>query len=229
MTSVALVARLIDEHSLSQYFLFIESLTSWFDSSFLELNVQKTKEICFEESRARDVSLVRPVKIKGEHVEQVDTFKYLGVVLDTKLSFSAHVDNLCKKANQRLYLLRKLRNFDVCQDILETVYRSLIESILAFNIIAWFGNLSVKDRTRLTRVVKLASKIIGRQQRQLSDLHHLFIKRKANKIWLDPTHPLHNSFELLPSKRRLRAPLARRNLYKRSFLPTAISILNSKL
>jgi hypothetical protein len=226
---MALVARLTDEYSLSQYFLYIDSLTSWFDSSFLELNVQKTKEICFEESRARDASLVRPIKIKGETVEKVETFKYLGTVLDSKLCFSSHVDSVCKKANQRLYLLRKLRSFDVCQEILETVYRSLIESILTFNIIAWFGNLSVKDRTRLTRVVKLAGKIIGCQQRQLSDLHHLFVKRKAKKIWLDPNHPLHDQFELLPSKRRLRAPLARRNLYKRSFIPSAISILNSKL
>jgi hypothetical protein len=174
--------RVTDEHSLSQYFLYIDSLTSWFDSSFLELNVQKTKEICFEDSRVRDASLVRPVKIKGENVEQVETFKYLGTVLDYKLSFSFHVDSVCKKANQRLYLLRKLRSFDVSSEILETVYRSLIESILTFNIVAWFGNLSVKDRTRLTRVVKLAGKIVGFQQRQLSDLHQLFVKMKAKKI-----------------------------------------------
>jgi hypothetical protein len=172
---------------------------------------------------------VRPIKIKDETVEQVETFKYLGTVLDNKLCFSFHVDSVCKKANQRLYLLRKLRGFDVSPEILETVYRSLIESILTFNIVAWFGNLLVKDRTRLTRVVKLAGKIVGFQQRQLSDLHQLFVKRKAKKIWLDPTHPLHDQFELLPSKRRLRAPLARRNLYKRSFMPSAISILNSKL
>jgi hypothetical protein len=61
---------LTDEHSLSQYFLYIDSLTSWFDSSFLELNVQKTKEICFEESRARDASLLRPIKIKDETVNK---------------------------------------------------------------------------------------------------------------------------------------------------------------
>jgi hypothetical protein len=94
---MALVARLTDEHSLSQYFLYIDSLTSWFHSSFLELNVQKTKEICFEESRARDASLVRPIKIKDETVEQVETFKYLGTVLDNKLCFSFHVDSARKQ------------------------------------------------------------------------------------------------------------------------------------
>lgn len=224
---MALVARLTDEHSLSQYFMYIESLSSWFDSSFLELNVKKTKELCFEEGRARDTSLVRPVFINNEPVEQVDSFKYLGTVLDKKLSFSFHVDNVCKKANQRLYLLRKLKCFDVRSEILETVYRSLVESILTFNIIVWFGNLTVKDRARLSRVVKLAGKIIGSEQRQLSHLYNMFLKRKAQKIRLDPTHPLHNSFQMLPSGRRLRTPLAKRNLYKHSFIPSAISILNS--
>ena len=225
---MALVARLKDEHSLSQYFEFINFLTSWFGSSFLALNVQKTKEICFEESRARDASLVRPVMINHETVEQVESFKYLGIVLDKKISFSLHVDSVCKKANQRLYLLRKLKSFDVDPVILETVYRSLIESILTFNVIAWFGNLTVKDKAKLTRVVKLAGKIVGHEQRSISGLYELFCRRKGGKIVRDPTHPLHDAFKMLPSGRRLRTPVAKRNLYKRSFIPTAIGILNSQ-
>ena len=35
-------------------------------------------------------------------------------------------------------------NFAVCQGILEMVYRNLIESILAFNIVTWFGALAVR-------------------------------------------------------------------------------------
>ena len=224
---MALVARLKDEYSLSQYFLYIDFLTSWFNSSFLELNVQKTKEICFEGSRAQDRSLLRPAKIKQQNVEQVDNFKYLGTILDSNLTFSAHVDSVCKKANQRLFLLRKLKCFNVRPSILETVYRSLIESILTFNIISWYGNLTVKDKARLARIVKLACKIIGSKQKQLSELHHSFVARKAMKICKDQGHPLHASFELMPSGRRFRAPLTKRNLYKRSFLPSAVTILNS--
>jgi hypothetical protein len=62
------------------------------------------------------------VMINNEAVEQVNTFKYLGTVLDNKASFSSHVDTVCKKANQRLYLLKKLKSFDVDRLILETVY-----------------------------------------------------------------------------------------------------------
>ena len=47
---------------------------------------------------------------------------------------------LYKKAQQRLYLLRKLQSFDVSQHILELVYIGLIENILSFNIVTWYGN-----------------------------------------------------------------------------------------
>ena len=50
---MALIARLKDEHSLSQYFQYIEFIDSWFDNSFLELNVKKTLELCMEEGRAQ--------------------------------------------------------------------------------------------------------------------------------------------------------------------------------
>ena len=167
------------------------------------------------------------MQVKNQAVEQVDSFKYLGTVIDKKLSFSCHVDSVCKKANQRLYLLRKLKYFDVRQDILEMVYRSLVESILTFNIVTWFGNLSVKDRARLTRVVNLAGKIIGRTQKPLTDIYHQATKRKAVKIISDPVHPLHSSFQLLPSGRRFRVPLAKRNMHRRSFCLVALHLLNA--
>ena len=145
---MALVARLKDEQSLSSYFNFIEHLISWFDESFLKLNVKKTKELLIEEHRARDTSLLQPVRIKTEDVESVKTFKYLGTVLDSNLSFTTHVDTVCKKANQRMYLIRKLKTFDVDKKMLEMIYRSLVESILTFNIVTFYGHLTVKQKNR---------------------------------------------------------------------------------
>ena len=49
---MALIAGLKDECTFTQYFLYIDTLLSWFDDSFLELNVQKTKEVCIEGGRA---------------------------------------------------------------------------------------------------------------------------------------------------------------------------------
>ena len=85
-------------------------------------------------------------------MEQVEAFRYLGTDMDTYLSFSQHTDSVYKKAQQRLFLLRKLRSFDVKQDILTAVYKSLIESVLTFNITPWFTLTSVKNRPTVRRL-----------------------------------------------------------------------------
>jgi len=45
---------------------------------------------------------------------------------------------------------------------MEIIYKNLIESILTFNMAMWYGNLNVKGRSKLQRIVNLASKIQGR-------------------------------------------------------------------
>ena len=107
---MALVTRLKEEQSLSSYFNFIGHLISWFDKSYLQINVKK-KELFIEKHRARDKSLLQPVRIKTEDVESVKTLKYLGTVLDNNLSFTTHVDTVCKKVTQRMCLIRKLETF----------------------------------------------------------------------------------------------------------------------
>ena len=86
--------------------------------------------------------------INGQTVETVSNFKYLGTVVDENLTFTDNVDHIYKKAQQRLFLLWKLRSFNVSTEALQLVYRSLIESVLSFNLVSWYGNLSVKNKAR---------------------------------------------------------------------------------
>ena len=152
-----------------------------------------------------------------------ETFNVLPTTQDT---FSP--DFIFKKAMQRLFLLRKLRSFGVSESVLENVYKSLVQSLLSFNITAWFGNLSVKNRNKLARVVNTAGKIIGRPQDQLTEVYNISVHRKALAIVADATHPLHSQFEKLHSGRRFKVPVCRKNSYRKSFLPTAVTVLNSR-
>ena len=73
-----------------------------------------------------------------------------------------------------IFLLRKLKAFDVSQRILQLVYSGLIHSILSFNIIVWYGNISSKNTRKLARVVNTASKLS-------SILCNAALKRKATQ------------------------------------------------
>ena len=195
-------------------------LIKWCEDSFLHLNVKKTKELVIN-----SIGYDKPCIINNESVEIVPYFKYLGTLLDSKCNFNENTNFIFKKVNQRLHLLRKLKHFNVNKSILETVYRSFIESLISYNITVWCGNLSVRNRNILSRVIRIGSKIVGQPQLSLEMLYHRAIKRKALSILSDPGHPLHSNFRPLPSGRRLRMPLAKKNLYKKSFIPSAISLL----
>ena len=41
-----------------------------------------------------------------------DSFKYLGTIIDKKLTFKEHADIMYKKSHQRLFLLKKLKSFE---------------------------------------------------------------------------------------------------------------------
>ena len=223
---ITLVARLRDENSLAENFLHLDLLNSWFRESFLDLNISKTKELVFDSRKEKEPFI--PVTIDQQSVEVVSSIKYLGTFVDSKLSFNDNVVSAYKKAEQRLYLLRKLRSLGVGRHVLEPyVYRCLVESVLSFSTVTWYGNLSVKNRPRLARVVNTASRIIGVEQKQLCALYHLSVCRKSLSILHDKTHFLNICFQHLPSGRRLKVPLAE-NVYKKSFIPTGMTPFSFK-
>ena len=96
----AMLALLNDFASYQSYLSSVVRFSSWCSNNFLHLNVSKTKEMCIDFRRNRTV--ISPI------VEQVDSFKYLGVILDEKLSLTEHVTAVQKKSQQRLHVLRKL-------------------------------------------------------------------------------------------------------------------------
>ena len=103
---MALVGMLLKEECLASYFSKVSMLESWCRDSYLQLNASKTKELLFDNRKM--CSPLPPVYINNEPVEVVTSFKYLGTFFDSKLSFSENTDYIVKKANQRLFLLRKL-------------------------------------------------------------------------------------------------------------------------
>ncbi|KAK1793744.1 hypothetical protein P4O66_001478 [Electrophorus voltai] len=63
------------------------------------------------------------------------------------LSWSRYTNSLAKKARQRLYHLRRLRDFKLPSKVLRNFYTCTIESILTGNITVWFGNLQQAGQT----------------------------------------------------------------------------------
>ena len=70
----------------------------------------------------------RPVAVGRSDIEQVSTFKLLGVHLSEDLSWAVHCDYIMKRANSRLYALRQLKKCKVPSADIVHIYCALIRS-----------------------------------------------------------------------------------------------------
>ncbi|CDQ57272.1 unnamed protein product [Oncorhynchus mykiss] len=90
-----------DVLKLFRGYYFVE----WFEESHLVLNTNKTKEMCID-FRMRTTP-TSATSIRGQNIEIVEEYKYLGVLLDNKLQWSKCTDLIYKKSQQRLFCLKK--------------------------------------------------------------------------------------------------------------------------
>ncbi|KAI5620655.1 gastrula zinc finger protein XlCGF28.1-like [Silurus asotus] len=220
------VVGLISRNDESAYREEVQRLTAWCGANNLSLNVDKTKEMVVDFRRAQ--SDQSPLIIDGSSVEIVKSTKFLGVHLADNLTWSLNTSSITKKAQQRLYFLRRLRKAHLPPPILSMFYRGTIESILSSCITAWFGNCTVSDRKTLQRIVRTAEKIIGVSLPSIMDIYTTRCIRKAHSIVDDHTHPSHTYFTLLPSGKRFRSIRAVTTRLCNSFFPQAIRLLNTK-
>ncbi len=155
----------------SVYFNEIVSFKDWCERHHLILNTNKTKEMILDPRECESHSCA----VIGDcDIEQVDSYKYLGVIMDNAMKWSAHVDFLCTKLSQRLHFLRRLRLFGVSPKVMLTFYNAVFNSLIRYGLVAWFGTLSVQNKSKIEKLIKSAMKVIGHIN--YSSLHTVFLR-----------------------------------------------------
>ena len=168
-----------------------------------------------------------PVKIEDQDIEIVKEYKYLGTIIDDRLTWSSNTDFLYKKGQQRLFFLRRLRQIHVDSKILYMFYKTCIQSVLTFNFLCWFKNLSVKNKNKIVKIVNIANKITGIQS-NLELFYEDQVKSKVEKLLSDNSHVLHSEFQFLPSGQRLSVIKTKSNRYRNSFVPSSVVLYNNR-
>ena len=210
-----------------EYRELVNNFAAWSRSNHLLLNTSKTKEMVLDFRRSRPP--VQPVSIEGADVEVVSSYKYLGVLLDDKLDWSANTDALYRKGQTRLYQLRRLKSFEICGTLLRMVYQSVVASVLFYAVVCWGGNTKKRDTNRLDKLVKRASSVIGEQMEDIVTVQERRSLDRLLSIMDNVRHPLHPTLVGQRSlfSGRLRSQSCSTDRLRRSFVPRAISLFNS--
>lgn len=90
----------------------LEVVRNYFLSLNLLLNTKKTKIMNFSRFWHNMNRVNFPeIQVDGAVIEQVRSFKYLGVTIDLNLRFNIHKNNCIRNANGKLHMLGKIRDF----------------------------------------------------------------------------------------------------------------------
>ena len=119
-------------------------LAGWCTDNDLILNVSKTKELML--CNLRDNPVHCNLNINGNDVEQVESFKYLGTVLDRKLRFNENTAEVTKKARKRLYIMKKLYAMHISVPLRIQCYTTFIECVFLFHLSTVYGHLSATSK-----------------------------------------------------------------------------------
>ena len=125
------------------------------------------------------------IKIYKKAISEKDQVKYLGIMIDSTLSWRNHIDNVSTKISKTIGLLYKIRYF-VDMKIIKTLYYSLVFPHLTYGIEVW-GSV---DDTHLNKLLVLQNKIVRlicySDKRQadfsFSPCNPLFYKLEFHKI-----------------------------------------------
>ena len=84
---------------------------------------KKTKKMIFDFRRTP--SCLSPLCINKEEVEIVNTYKYLGTIIDNHLKFDENTNAIYKKVNSRVFFVRQLKRLNIDGTIMNLFYESL--------------------------------------------------------------------------------------------------------
>ena len=94
--------------SVSKCQSMLDAIIKWCDKNKLTVNIKKTK--CMFINSLNQTPNVVPM-IKGNSLDVIKHFEYLGMQIDDKLQMNRHVENMYKKARCKLGILYKIRRF----------------------------------------------------------------------------------------------------------------------
>lgn len=184
----------------------LTKVSHWLKCNKLILNLTKSNYIIFNQKHMPLPNI--QITIDSIVIEQVHETKFLGVLIDSDLTWSGHINSVCLKLSRTLGILNKIKN-NLNKHALFQLYYSLFYSHLIYCCIIW-GSADLQYTDRIQVLQNKALRIITNSNRfantnamfysagllKFKDIYKLqlnlfFQKLKLNLLPLSFNHYIH--------------------------------------
>ena len=128
------------------------NVNEWLKANKLSLNIKKSNFVIFR-PRQKNVPFTPRIRIFDSvtntyaNLEVKDYVKYLGLMIDSNLSWKYHTESICHKISKSMGIIAKIGHY-VPRRVLLSVYNSLIVPSLTYGICGW-GNCALTFQRKI--------------------------------------------------------------------------------
>jgi len=124
----------------------MSKIANWASDNKIQFNEEKSKVMLLTR-RKRDEQKTVVVYLNDKIVPQVLTFKYLGIIMDYKLTFRDHINYVTEKCTRLVFALGKSAkiNWGLGHKALKTMYVGGILPLLLYGAPVWIRQWKKKN------------------------------------------------------------------------------------
>lgn len=153
-------------------------ISEWLNQCSLQLNVSKTVGMFF--TKTTNSTANPDIVISGEKLQIVTEFKYLGILIDSKLNFNSHITKTVKKVKFNLSNFRFIRN-SMSTRAVKMFMHSVIFSHMTYCLTSW----SQANHNTLKPIQSLYKQTLKVLDKKPHNFHHCNILSKYNLLNLE--------------------------------------------
>lgn len=205
------------------------AIMDWLNINNLKMNLDKTHIMTFKNKNSKFNKL--NILYNGKKIKEIESTKFLGVEIDSSLSWKPHIDNICTKLNKFSYALYKLRNV-TDQRTLLTAYHAYVGSTLRYGVLFWANStnkeMAFKAQKKCIRSICTLKQTDSCkkhfQELKLLTLPSIYIYEAA--LLVKRNIDKYDTLNLKRHKSTLRAPVCKTAMYSKSLFNMRIKIYN---
>jgi Reverse transcriptase (RNA-dependent DNA polymerase) len=121
----------------SQMATTVNYVLEWSSANNMRINWKKTKcMFLMNRNMSKKVGDLLPLIVNDNEIEAVKLFKYLGIIIDSNLTFNDHVIYICKKMMMRCNMLLRFKR-SISEIVMPLLFNSLVLSLPLYGIEVW--------------------------------------------------------------------------------------------
>ena len=113
----------------------MKKVSEWLLVNKLSLNVSKSNFIILRTPQKKYLNTIK-IKIDNANVEEKAYIKYLGIMMDEKLTWNQHIHHVNLKLSKGIGIIAKLRHL-LCKSAIKMIYYSFIQPYINYGLLNW--------------------------------------------------------------------------------------------